>query len=548
MSMKLNGHLRQEKIAYGHGMSVSFSPALDAALRSLPQRYPGPGGAVAILHRGTVIARHCWGYANAERRLPFTPATLFRMCSITKQFTCAAMLDTTTDPSVLNSAISARLPLLQGPHPQAHHLGHNQSGLRDYWAVAMLHGAPIEGYFGDREAERVIRGTRSLQFAPGTSYSYVNQNFRLLSDALQEHTGRSFAEILQSSVFNPAGMERAILAAETQAMPDGTIGYEGSVATGFRPAVNNIWWTGDAGLGASLDDMIAWERFIDTTRDDPNGLYNRLSAPTTFANGTPAPYSFGLQHLTLHGKAVTAHGGALRGWRSHRLHVASERLSVVVMFNHMSPAQNAAAELLGAALNIAPSPQIPPQDTTLTGVYRERETGLSVRIDPTEQALRLRYLMLPDALSTTGPNDAENGGIRLSTLDTHTLQMEHLKENRTTHLERAEDIGPIAQDDELTSLAGDYTCAELDQATISITTEAGVVYGGFSGILGDGKMEPLQRLARDLWVLPCPRALDHTAPGDWTLSIQRDQGVVQAIRLGCWLARDLIYTRTSPKI
>ena len=548
MSMKLNGHLRQAKIAYGHDMNVSFSPALDAALRSLPQRYPGPGGAVAIIHRGTIIARHCWGYANAERRIPFTPATLFRMCSITKQFTCAAMLDTSPDPMSLNAAIASRLPLLKEPHPNALHLAHNQSGLRDYWAVAMLHGAPIEGYFGDREAERVIRGTRSLQFSPGTSYSYVNQNFRLLSDALQEHTGRSFAEILQASVFQPAGMERAILAAETQAMPDGTIGYEGSVATGFRPAVNNIWWTGDAGLGASLDDMIAWERFIDTTRDDPNSLYNRLSAPTTFSNGTPAPYGFGLQHLTLHGKTVTAHGGALRGWRSHRLHVASERLSVVVMFNHMSPAQNAAAELLGAALNIAPNPVPLPAESTLPGVYRERETGLSARIDQAEHALRLHYLMLPDTLNISDTNQAENSGICLTTLNDSTLQLEHRKENRTTHLERAKDISPIAPDDEITSLAGEYVCAELDDATLSITADGGVVYGGFSGMLGDGKMEPLQRLAHDLWVLPCPRALDHTAPGDWTLNMQRNNGAIHTIRVGCWLARDLIYTRISRKI
>ena len=100
------------------------------------------------------------------------------------------------------------------------------------------------------------------------------------------------AELLQTSVFNPAGMERAILAAETRAMPDGTVGYEGTVESGFRPAINNVLWTGDAGLGASLDDMIAWERFIDATRDDPDGLYNRLTSPVTFLDGTAAPYGF----------------------------------------------------------------------------------------------------------------------------------------------------------------------------------------------------------------------------------------------------------------
>ena len=68
-------------------------------------------------------------------------------------------------------------------------------------------------------------------------------------------------------------MATAFLAADTRAMPDGTEGYEGSPAAGFRAAENRILWTGDAGLGASLDDMIAWERHIDATRDDADALY-----------------------------------------------------------------------------------------------------------------------------------------------------------------------------------------------------------------------------------------------------------------------------------
>ena len=79
----------------------------------------------------------------------------------------------------------------------------------------MLHGSPAEAPFGDAEAARVIAGTRTLHFAPGTRYSYVNQNFRLLSDILQDRTGRSFAELLRTRVFDPAGMASALLAADT---------------------------------------------------------------------------------------------------------------------------------------------------------------------------------------------------------------------------------------------------------------------------------------------------------------------------------------------
>jgi len=273
---------------------TSLAARLDRALAALPRAYPGPGGAIAVLRDGEVLARHAWGWADAERRIAFTPGTLFRICSITKQFTCALVLDAFPDPSVLDGDVRARLPLLDGHAPGALHLCHNQSGLRDYWAVAMLHGSPAEAPFGDAQAARVVGGTRTLQFAPGTRYSYANQNFRILSGILQDRTGRSFAELLRTRIFDRAGMGSAMLAADTHDMPDGTIGYEGTQATGFRPAVNRVLWTGDAGIGASLDDMIAWERHVDAARDDAHALPSRLSAPVAFSDGTPAPYGFGL--------------------------------------------------------------------------------------------------------------------------------------------------------------------------------------------------------------------------------------------------------------
>ena len=270
-------------------MTASLSARLDAAVRALPQAYPGPGGAVAVLRESEVLLRHAWGFANAERRIPFTPRSLFRVCSITKQFTCGLALDLCPDPAVLDAAVRAALPGLPGAAPSALHLMHNQSGLRDTWALAMLMGAPAEGAFGDRDTRRLFEATRSLQFAPGTRYSYANGNFRLLSDLLEARTGRSFAELLRERILQPAGMEAALVAADTRALPDGTEGYEGTQATGFRPAANRIFWTGDAGLAMSLDDLVAWERHIDATRDDGASLYRRLSEPVVFADGAPSP-------------------------------------------------------------------------------------------------------------------------------------------------------------------------------------------------------------------------------------------------------------------
>jgi D-aminopeptidase len=518
-------------------MTGTLSTRLDRALQALLRAYPGPGGAVAVLRNGESLVRHAWGWANAERRIAFTPRTLFRMCSITKQFTCAALLDAFPDPSVLDDDVRARLPNLRQTSPGALHLCHNQSGLRDYWAVAMLHGAPAESPFGDTEATRIIAGARALHFAPGTRYSYVNQNFRLLSDILQERTGRGFAELLRSRIFDPAGMQSALLAADTSAMPDGTQGYEGTQATGFRVAENRILWTGDAGLGASLDDMIAWERHIDTTRDDANALYRRLATPVTFIDGATAVYGFGLNRGTELGRPVTGHGGALRGWRSHRLHVPSERISVVVMFNHLSDAHAAAVDLLAAVLEhdrSRPAAPLPPPDWL--GAYVEPETGVAARIDmaPFGQ-VRLRFGSRAELLDQHADGTASDGSVRLRPADGG-LWMDRPNENQSSRLRPCNGVPA-------TDVAGRYRCDELD-AELTVSDAGGVLYGGFSGFLGQSRMELLDPIGPDVWALPCPRALDHTPPGDWTLAFQRDDnGRPIGVEVGCWLARRLPYER-----
>lgn len=507
----------------------------EAVVRGLPRAYPGPGGAVAVLRNGEALLCHAWGWANAERGIPFTPRTLFRVCSITKQFTCAAILDAFPDPSVLDGDVRARLPLLEDAPPGALHLCHNQSGLRDYWAVAMLHGSAVEGSFGDREAARVIGGTRTLQFEPGTRYSYCNQNFRILSDILADRVGRSFADVLRSGVLERAGMENACLAADTRSMPDGTEGYEGTAAAGFRAAENRILWTGDAGLAASLDDLIAWERHVDATRDDPGSLYQRLCAPVTFVDGAPSSYGFGLGRHVEGGRRITGHGGALRGWRSHRLYVPAERVSVVVLFNHMADARSAAADVLAALLGQEPDARgegLPTPDWT--GAYWEPETGLAARIDPGPPGqVRLRFGHHPDLLTLRPDGSASNGPVTLRP-EPGGVRMERADERLSSVLQpRAGQPTP--------DIAGRYRNAELD-AELRIEDAGGVLYGAFAGFLGAGRMELLDPIGPDLWALPCPRALDHTPPGDWTLAVRRDGGGrPAAIEVGCWLARRLVY-------
>ena len=520
-------------------MTTPDLAALERAVLALPQQYRGPGGVVGVVRGGEVILKHVWGYADVAKRQPMTAGTLLPICSISKQFTCAVLLDAVGDPSRLDGALDAYLPLIEGKRPSVAHLCHNQSGLRDYWALTVLQGAMADGVFRREDARPMLSSARSTHFEPGTRYSYSNGNYRILADLIEDHTGRSLSELYDHSTFGPAGMTTAALTPDTSISPNGAVGYEGNEATGYFAATNRIYWAGDAGISATLDDMLAWECFIDRTRDNTDGLYRRLSVPQTYADGTAATYGFGLAHETIGDVAITGHGGALRGFRSRRLHAADERLSIVVMFNHEADAHAAATALMKVALGHRDvATEAGAWDTGQFGTYLEPETGLALTTRPLGPGrVELRFATAGEALQIGTDGIARSGAASLTAQQTG-LQMERERENLVTIAKKV--IGKAKPD-----VAGRYRSSELD-AEIEIVSTNGVFFAGFEGLLGKGAMHAMQPIADDIWLLSCKRSMDAPAPGDWTVRIHRDgEGAVSGLTIGCWLARQIGYIKVG---
>lgn len=152
--------------------------------------------------------------------------------------------------------------------------------------------------------------------------------------------------------------------------------------------------------------------------------------------------------------------------------------------------------------------------------------------------VRLRYGHYPEQLElrTDGSAGSESG-TRLRP-GSDGLWMDRSRENWSTCLRRLEGVPA-------TDIAGRYQCEELG-TEVTVADTSGVVYGAFSGFLGQGRMEMLEPVGPDVWALPCPRALDHTPPGDWTLAFRRNAaGLVDGVEVGCWLARRLEYARVE---
>ena len=519
-------------------MTEIHRSALLAALDALPKRHPGPGGVAGIVKDGQVVAARAWGHADLETAQPMTEATRLPICSISKQFTCQVLLAAVDDPARLDSRVGTFLPSFEGPLPTVRQLCDNQSGLRDYWALTVLQGALAEQTFRREDALPLLARMRTGHFPPGTAYSYCNANFRIVSELIEAETGEDLESLYRRHIWEPAEMAGAVLTADTRHPEDGVTGYEGSDANGFLPADNGIYWIGDAGISASLTDMLAYEAWIDATREDEDSLYRRISAPPSFVDGTPAAYGYGLAHETIAGEAVTGHAGALRGFRAQRLHARGARLSVVVMFNHEGDAQGAAKGLMRAALGEAlPDPVHVPEGWA--GQWLA-EDGLIVQVEPDRTKALLRYATGGEVLRLTPEGTLASPDVVLRR-EGAGLAMHRLRDNTAPVLSPLAELD-VADGDEI---AGRYVSDELG-AAMDIEARGGAVRARFEGMLGTGRPERVAPAGRDVWLVATRRSMDAPAPGDWTLIVRRDgAGRVTGLTLGSWLARGVEYRRVS---
>ena len=129
---------------------------------------------------GEVLLRHAWGYANAERRIAFTPRHAVPHVLDHQAIHLRGGAGRLSPTRPCWTPMCRPAAALEQPAP-ALHLAHNQSGLRDYWAVAMLQARRSRR----RSAMPRPPGHRrhpQPAIRAGHAYSYVNQNFRLLSD------------------------------------------------------------------------------------------------------------------------------------------------------------------------------------------------------------------------------------------------------------------------------------------------------------------------------------------------------------------------------
>jgi hypothetical protein len=361
----------------------------------------------------------------------------------------------------------------------------------------------------------------------------------------------SLAQILVERLFIPASMASASLCPNTNGLPLPIVGYEGNATVGYFAATNRIEWAGDAGIAASLDDMIAYEQYLDRSFSDSDSVYATTSKQQHFRDGTPASYGYGLSRSERAGKTAISHGGALRGFRHERLHIPSERLSTVVLLNYEAPPSVFNDHILEKMLQYDdPKPKSITAAPGLAGDFLDLETQLYLELK-TGEGVKPGTVSLNYGPGTTGATikltsetTAETPGTKLR-LDGDTLHVERTDDNRTIQAKRIQPPADAAATAAASAnVVGSYRCAEAD-STFTVSGEDGVLHGAFDGFLGKGPVWLMRHLGESVWALGNPRSLDSTPPGDWTVVFKREEDgeQVRECVVGCWLARNLRYTK-----
>jgi CubicO group peptidase (beta-lactamase class C family) len=314
--------------------------------RLLSEAYPSaePGAAVLVSRAGAVILERGYGLADTARAEPVTPATRFRLASVTKAFTGTAILALAERGDLaLDDPVTKFLPAFpsSGRTITLRHLLSHTAGLADYldrpdsmaWA-AREH--TVEELVGEI-------GSRPPSFGPGQKIAYCNSNYVLLGAIVEKITGRTFAQFVEASLFAPLGMKSTFCAGTLEGVP--------ALATAYEPArtsddeldwsrmlvarpytLSSVYAAG--GCVSSIEDL---SRFHDALLK--GALIGRRSLARSFEPAAPADGRAGAmseggwQLDRIDGHVVAMRGGALPGVCAWFLTMPDDEVAVILLSN-----------------------------------------------------------------------------------------------------------------------------------------------------------------------------------------------------------------------
>lgn len=295
-----------------------------------------PGAAVAIAIGSVPVYRKGFGLANRELPLLLAPTMRMRIGSITKHFVCLAyLLLCEAGKADLDDQVGTYLPKL---HLTARRrtirelMGHI-SGIRDILGITMImHGTGRA--VSDEDMLGYYESIDSVDFEAGTSWSYNNGGYILLTAVIERITGERLEDVLRKRIFEPIGMNDTMLRRwDSDFVPNSatlhTLGPNGQYARDYM----GMEISGVGGIVSTMDDMLRWLRHMDAPIVGSARSWQLMTTPLRLRNGRSTGYGLGLMSGLYRGVKILSHGGTLMGGHAMMMKVPALGLDISIATN-----------------------------------------------------------------------------------------------------------------------------------------------------------------------------------------------------------------------
>lgn len=335
-------------VSLGSGLVTPPDPKKAAAEidRILSQEYPAgePGAAIMVSRAGQVILKKGYGLADTERKLPVTPDTVFRLASLTKVFTGAAVLMLAEQGKLdLEAPVVKYLPAYPslGGEIAGWHLLSHTSGLAEYldrpdsmnWARNEYTLEQLIDAFKDRPTS----------FAPGEKNVYSNSNYILLGAILKKVSGVGFGEFVKRNIFDPLGMKSTFCNSSLEDAPRLATAYEPARTASGEPNWSRLvvarpyTMTALYAAGGCLSSVEDLARFNDALLKGKLLSQKTLARnfqPVALNNGTLGNTGYGGWQLDrIDGRRAAMRGGALPGVCTWMITMPDDDLALILLSN-----------------------------------------------------------------------------------------------------------------------------------------------------------------------------------------------------------------------
>ncbi len=338
---KVKGHADIMDLLAKAGADIHAAPPkAEAMLDWYVKEKVGPGSpglALAVVRDGHLAFKQGWGLANLEYDVPITPATVFHVASVTKQFTAYAVARLIQQGKLsLEDDIRKYLPEMHdgGAKITVRCLLAHTSGLRDQWMLLVLARKNHGGVVSQAEVMKLLERQRELLFPPGEAFLYCNSGYTLLSEIVARISRRSFGDSTREEIFEPLGMTNSHFHTDSQAVVKNmAYSYYLAPGGGYRKALLNYETVGATGLYTTVEDLAQWLANLQRPKPGFAAPLALMQEPGQLNSGEKTGYGMGLFIEDYRGARLIQHGGADGGYRSFVLWFPGLRLGVALAGN-----------------------------------------------------------------------------------------------------------------------------------------------------------------------------------------------------------------------